>query len=119
LPIKLTYLLQHIFFVMLEIGDDDEAYDNHTKPRCNLRNTYYIPLVNLVRIFPSAEICRNILSNPNKESYQDKRDIHSERSSDFCDSEVHPSFPKQNEYEGHKNPSQVPDEMMGEKVQIH
>ena len=47
---------KNIAFEMFEVGDDDDAYDDHQEPRGDFIGRHHIPLVNLIRIFPSPEI---------------------------------------------------------------
>lgn len=53
---------------ILEICDNNKRYYNQQKPGRDLLYTNHMPFVYLSWILPSAVECRNIFSNPNKES---------------------------------------------------
>lgn len=51
---------------MLQVGNYDEANDDHQEPRGDLLGGNHSPHMHLIRIFPCTQKGRDILSDPDE-----------------------------------------------------
>jgi hypothetical protein len=75
--------------------------------------------VYLIGVFPCSEICRNILSNPNEKSYQEKGKVEWQRSANFAYVKVDFCFPKIDKDCQNEEDSKIVHKMMREEVEVN
>ena len=67
--------LPHLLLKMLQIGDENEADDDHKKPGSDFLGGDSVPGVNLIGIFPGAEVGGDVFSHPNEKGNEHKGNV--------------------------------------------
>ena len=104
---------------MLEVGNDNEAYDHHKKPRGDLVGRDNIPYVHLVWVLPCSEVGGDIFGDPNKKSDQYKREGEGESPYIFCNNEIYFCIEENNKDEWDEDKTNIDKKVIRKKVYIN
>ena len=96
-----------VCFKVFQIRDENKANDDKKVPRRDLVHRDDIPCCELMRVFPCAEVRRNIFGNPDKKGDQEECDGYRHAPNVRCDREFNPNTPKHDEDERNEDPSCV------------
>lgn len=117
-PGKLGWFLFFGFFQLFQIGDQNEADNDKERPGRYFMEGNKCPGRQLVRVFPGAEVGRNVFRHPNEECHKTEGDDKGHAPFFRNDSEVGSCFPEHNNHNSGEEPTEVGDKVVGEEVEV-